>query len=533
MLRITNLKLDINHNMEDIINEIIKNVNTSNIYNVKISSRSIDARKKNDIKYIYSVDFESDKELYDRISSIKNLKIVEEYVYKQEIVENYKGKRPVIIGTGPAGMLAGIILAKAGLKPILIERGKAVKERVEDVYTFFEKAILDEESNVQYGEGGAGTFSDGKLTTNTHNIRINKVIEELILSGAKEEIRYISKPHLGTDELVIIVENIRKRIEELGGEYRFNTKFIDFNEKNNELKSIVLKNLKTGEEYTLETDYAILAIGHSARDTFELLYNKKINMEKKPFSIGVRVEHKQDMINKSQYGELYNKLPAAEYKLHTMSSNKRGVYTFCMCPGGVVVPSSSEKNRLVVNGMSYSKRDLENANSAVLVNIFPSDLGDHILSGMYFQRELEEKAFILGGNNYKAPVQLVKDYIKNVKSTKIGNVKPSYSIGYNLSNLNEIFPDYVNEALKEGFLVFDRKLKGFANQDAIITAIESRSSSPIRIIRNEEYDSSIKGIIPCGEGAGYAGGIMSAAVDGIRMAEIVIDKIKNEKRESV
>ncbi|WP_314010285.1 FAD-dependent protein [Pseudostreptobacillus hongkongensis] len=531
MLRMTNIKVDIEHNIDDVLFQIKKFLNLKDIEKYRITGRAIDARNKNAIKYVYSVDFEAPKHIYDNVEEYKNLQVVEEYVYPQKYINDYKGLRPVVIGTGPAGMFAGLILAIAGLRPIILERGKAVKERVDDVYSFFNNGTLNEESNVQYGEGGAGTFSDGKLTTNTHNIRIKKVIEELIDAGADKEIEYISKPHLGTDELIKIVENIRKKVIKLGGEYLFETKFIDFEEENNILKSVLVENLKTKEKYTIETDNAILAIGHSARDTFEMLYNNKLDISKKPFSVGVRIEHKQEMINKSQYGKYFDKLPPAEYKLHVRNENSRGVYTFCMCPGGVVVPSSSEKNRLVVNGMSYSKRDLENANSALLVNVMPEDLGEHVLSGMYFQRELEEKAFIMGGSNYKAPVQLVVDFINNRKSTRIGNVKPSYSIGYTLANMNELFPDFISQALREGLPKFDNKLKGFASKDAIITGVESRSSSPIRINRDDDLNSSVKGLIPSGEGAGYAGGIMSAAVDGIRCAEQVIENILNLKGE--
>ena len=526
MLRITNVKVDVKHDLNDVIETIKELLNIIDVRDVRINNKSIDARNKNNIKYVYSIDFNSDDILDSEIEKYKNLQIVEEYVYPQKIVENFKGLRPVIIGTGPAGMFAGLILAQANLKPIIIERGESVREREKTVYNFFNTANLNVESNVQFGEGGAGTFSDGKLTTNTHNIRIQKVVEELIECGANPEIKYISKPHLGTDELIKIVENIRNKIENLGGKYYFNTKFIDYSTNfNNELSSIKLLDMKKNEIYELETNNLILAIGHSARDTFEMLYNNKLEMSKKPFSMGVRIEHKQDMINKVQYGKYKDILPPAEYKLNVRTSNNRGVYTFCMCPGGVVVPSASEKGRLVVNGMSYSKRDLENANSAVLVNVMPDDLNEHVLSGMYFQREIEEKAFILGGSDYKAPVQMVSDFINNKQSSKIGAVKPSYSIGYKLVNMNNLFPEYITFSLREGLRLLDNKIKGFGSGDAIITGVESRTSSPIRINRDENLNASVKGIIPSGEGAGYAGGIMSAAVDGIRCAEQVIKNI--------
>ena len=526
MLRITNIKVDIKHDLNDIIKSVKELLNIKDITEVKISTKSIDARNKNNIKYVYSIDFNTNDIADIDVDKYKNLQIIEEYVYPQKVVENFKGLRPVIIGTGPAGMFAGLILAQANLRPIIIERGEPVREREKTVYNFFNTANLNVESNVQFGEGGAGTFSDGKLTTNTHNIRIQKVVEELIECGADPEIKYISKPHLGTDELIKIVENIRNKIESLGGKYYFNTKFIDYTtDLNNEISSIKLLDMKKNEIYELETNNLILAIGHSARDTFEMLYNNKLDMSKKPFSMGVRIEHKQDMINQAQYGKYKDFLPPAEYKLNVRTSNNRGVYTFCMCPGGVVVPSASEKGRLVVNGMSYSKRDLENANSAVLVNVMPDDLNEHVLSGMYFQREIEEKAFILGGSNYKAPVQMVVDFINNKQSDKIGSVKPSYSIGYKLVNMNNLFPEYITFSLREGLKLLDNKIKGFGSGDAIITGVESRTSSPIRITRDENLNSSVKGLIPSGEGAGYAGGIMSAAVDGIRCAEQVIENI--------
>lgn len=525
MLRITNIKMNIEHKFEDLKNEIEKIIKTK-IYDVKITGKSIDARNKKNVKYVYTVDFESDKKIYDEIEKYPNISLVEEYVYEQIFVENYNGKRPVVVGSGPAGMFAALILSIAGLKPIILERGRAVEDREKDVYCFLEKAVLNENSNVQFGEGGAGTFSDGKLTTNTHNIRIKKVIDELIEAGADEKISYISKPHLGTDELIKIVRNIRKKIENLGGEYRFSNKFIDFETKDGSVRSIKVLDIDKKIEYNILTDYVILAIGHSARDTFSLLKDKNITLSKKTFSVGVRIEHSQEFINKSQYGDFHKYLPPAEYKLNARTSNGRGVYTFCMCPGGVVMPSASEEGKLVVNGMSYSKRDLENANSAVLVNVNPADLPeDNILSGIDFQRKLEEKAFIMGGSNYKAPVQLALDYINNKKSIKLGKVNPSYSIGYTLSNINDLFPNFVNETLREGLLKLNNKIKDFINKDTIITGVETRTSSPIRIDRDEDFNSSIKGLIPSGEGAGYAGGIMSAAVDGIRAAEHLIKQI--------
>ncbi|VWL85660.1 NAD(P)/FAD-dependent oxidoreductase [Oceanivirga miroungae] len=528
MIRITGITVDIDHNEENIkdkIREVLKNRNLK-IDKFRISNKAIDARAKLKVpKYIYTVDIEFDNE--DYYVNDNNIKKIIEAEYIIPDLSWYKGKRPIIVGSGPAGIFAGLILARANLKPIIIERGEKVENRVKDVYNFFETGKLKTESNVQFGEGGAGTFSDGKLTTNTHNDRIKVVVDELIKAGADKEIAYISKPHIGTDVLVDIVKNIRHTIESLGGEYRFNSQFIDYETQKNKLKSLKIKQI-SGNIYQIDTNHCILALGHSARDTFYMLRDKNMTMSKKIFAVGFRIEHKQSFIDKSQYRAFRFKLPPAEYKLNVRANN-RGVYTFCMCPGGVVVPSSSEENRLVVNGMSYNARSLENANSAVLVNVNPSDLGEDVLSGVEFQREIEEKAFKLGGSNYHAPVQLVTDYINNRKSTKILDVVPSYSIGYKLANLNEILPEYLNISLREGLSLLNNKLKGFSENGAILTGVESRSSSPIRIDRDEQFNSSVVGIIPCGEGAGYAGGIMSAAVDGIRCAEKIIEMIENEK----
>lgn len=425
------------------------------------------------------------------------------------------------------GLFAAYTLARNGAKPILVEQGKCVEERIEDVEFFKQEGILNTLSNVQFGEGGAGTFSDGKLTTGVNDTYCNKVLELFYEFGAPESILYTSKPHIGTDNLINIVKNIRNEIVHMGGEVLFNTKFVDFDIENDEIIGITLKNIESNEIYNMQTSNVILAIGHSARDTFEKLYEKNVNMKRKNFSVGVRIEHKQEMINRAQYGEKTKlKLPPAEYKL-AYHGKERSCYTFCMCPGGEVVASSSEENTIVTNGMSKFARDGQNANSAVLVNIVPEDFeGSSPLAGIYFQKELEEKAFLLGGGNYNAPIQRVEDFFSNSLTNHIGSITPTYKPGVTFSNLNDLLPNFVSETLKEGIKYFDTKLKGFADADAILTAVETRSSSPVTIVRNEFGQANIAGLYPCGEGAGYAGGIMTAAVDGIKCAIKIMENNK-------
>lgn len=515
MIRLKDIKIKEDISNEDILKLACKKykIKIENIINWHIYKKSIDARKKDNIFYNYTIDVECKNE-----KNIKNVEYVEKEKIEEIKVNRKSVYKPVIIGAGPAGLFAALTLAQNGIKPIVIEQGKKVEERKIDVDNFRKCGKLDTLSNVQFGEGGAGTFSDGKLTTGIHNSLCKKVLQEFHNFGAPEQILYINKPHIGTDNLINIIKNIREEIIKLGGEFLFNEKVTDFEIENNKIKSVICSK-------KIETDTIILAIGHSARDTFEKLFEKGIKMEPKNFSVGVRIEHKQEMINKSQYSENTKlKLPPAEYKL-AYHGKERSCYTFCMCPGGVVVASSSEEKTIVTNGMSTFARDGENANSAILVNVTPSDFeSDSPLAGIYFQKDLEENAFILGGNNYYAPIQRVEDFLKNKKSTHIGDIKPTYLPGVTLSNLNEILPKFVAQTLKEGIIYFDKKIKGFANKDAILTGVETRSSSPVKIVRDENLVSNVKGIYPCGEGAGYAGGIMSAAVDGIKCAIKVLEK---------
>lgn len=515
MIRIKNLKIKEDLEKEEVLKYACKKfkIKEKDVINWHIFKKSIDARDKNNIFYNYTIDIECKNEKY-----IKNVEYIEDEKIEKIKINRKSMYKPVIIGAGPAGLFSALTFVQNGIKPIIIEQGKKVEERKEDVDNFRKCGKLKILSNVQFGEGGAGTFSDGKLTTGINNPLCKKVLEEFYNFGAPEQILYINKPHIGTDNLIKIIKNMREEIIRLGGEFLFNEKVTDFEIKDNKVTAVICSK-------KIETDTVVLAIGHSARDTFEKLYKKGIQMEAKNFSVGVRIEHKQEMINKSQYSENTKlKLPPAEYKL-AYHGKERSCYTFCMCPGGVVMASSSEENTIVTNGMSTFLRDGENANSAILVNVTPDDFKSNLpLEGMYFQKELEEKAFKLGGSNYYAPIQRVEDFLENRKSEYIGEINPTYLPGVTLSNLNEILPKFVSQTLKEGILYFDKKIKGFANKDAILTGVETRSSSPVKILRDENLISNIIGIYPCGEGAGYAGGIMSAAVDGIKCARKIIEK---------
>ena len=531
-IRINNIALSIDENKDFLLNKVVKKLKVSNdeIKNFKIIKESLDARKKHDIKYVYCVEVEHDNE-EKIVKKIKDKDVrLETKSYDAEIEFGNKElkSRPIVVGFGPAGIFAALLLAEKGYKPLVIERGEDVDKRTETVDNFWKTGKLNTESNVQFGEGGAGAFSDGKLTTRIKDTRCDYVLRELVKAGAPEEITYIAKPHVGTDLLKGVVKNIREKIKSLGGEVLFSSKLEEIKIEEGKVKSIIVN----GEEIQCES--LILAIGHSSRDTYEMLHKAGVFMEPKAFAIGVRIEHPQELINKSQYGEMYShpRLKAAEYRLTYQSEKlKRAVYSFCMCPGGVVVAAASENERLVSNGMSYHARDLENANSALVVTVNPDDFeGDSPLRGMEFQRHYENLAYKLGGGNHKAPVQLVGDFMQDKVSTKLGKVTPSYTAGYVFKDLRECLPEYVIEALKEGIMDFDKKIKGYGNYDAILTGIETRTSAPVRMNRNENLQSiSVEGLFPAGEGAGFAGGIISAAVDGLKVAEKIIQEYKPMK----
>lgn len=483
-------------------------ISPKHIKNFIVLKKAIDARKKNDVCYVYSVAVDTDVELEG----------FEEYTKSQYAFKAGKklDKRPVIIGMGPCGLFAGLMLSEAGYRPIILERGADVDTRIKSVEEFWQNGILDIKTNVQFGEGGAGTFSDGKLNSGIHDSRCQFVLDTFAKYGADIEITYTAKPHIGTDVLSSVVKNIRSDIVKYGGEVRFFSQVTEIIADKDKVTGVYVN-----DDYVIETDNIILAIGHSARDTYRMVKRLGVEMEQKNFSVGVRIEHSQKLINDSQYGVFAKYLDSADYKLSAHLENGRSVYTFCMCPGGVVVASTSEEGSVVTNGMSYSARDGENANSAVLVNVTSEDFEtDDVLSGVDFQEKIEKKAYVAGGSNYFAPCQYLADFI----GTKtVHKVVPTYKPGIRLCEIKEIFPEFITNSLKEGILKFDRKIKGFADGGAVITAPETRSSAPVRILRNKEtFMSNIKGLFPAGEGAGYAGGIMSAAVDGIRVSEALV-----------
>ena len=524
MIRIRDISLPPEHNAHQLRFEAAQllRISNSKIRQVKIVRRSVDARKKPDVKIIYTIDVavEGSENKVLKNSGCKRASIAPVSFYKPPKPMAPAAQRPVVVGFGPAGMFAALILAMAGQKPLVLERGEDAASRHEKVEKFWQTGELDTRSNVQFGEGGAGTFSDGKLNTGVNNPRIGWVLEQFVKAGAREDILYDAKPHVGTDVLLTVVQNLRKRIIDLGGEVRFNTQVTEIL-----TEAGALSGLKAENGEVIPCKQAVFAIGHSARDTFEMLLNKAVPMEPKPFAMGVRIEHKQTMIDESQYGVHNPVLPPADYKL-VQHLEDGTVYTFCMCPGGHVVAAASEEGRVVTNGMSYADRDGENANAALLVTVNPAEFPiEGTLGGMYWQREIEEKAYQVS-SSYRAPAQTVGDFLHNRPSTGAGTVAPTYRPGVHWCDLHEVLPEKISRCITQALPQLDGKLRGFASSDAVMTAPETRSSSPVRILRDDSRQSDVRGLYPTGEGAGYAGGIMSAAVDGIQTAEAILETLK-------
>ena len=536
MLRLNEVKLPLDHSEEELHAAVIErlDIELKDLLNCVVFRRSVDARKRSAIQLIYTLDVEVTDEstVFNRNEKLKKSGQVAvspdtNYHFVTQAPEEIK-QRPVVIGTGPCGFFAGLLLAQMGFKPIILERGKIVQQRTRDTMGFWRKSVFKPESNVQFGEGGAGTFSDGKLYSQIKDKRYlaRKVLTEFVKAGAPEEILYVAKPHIGTFRLVSIVRRMRATIESLGGEFRFENKVTDLLTENKRIKGITLAN---GE--SIASEHVVLAVGHSARDTFRMLYDRGVYVEAKPFSIGFRIEHPQSLIDGVRWGESagHELLGAADYKLVHHCKNGRSVYSFCMCPGGTVVAATSEEGHVVTNGMSEYSRKERNANAGIVVGITPEeDYPGDALAGIDFQRHWEVAAFKAGGENYNAPAQKVGDFLAGRPSSSLGPVIPSYTPGVTMTDLSSCVPDYAVEAIREAIPAFDRKIKGYAMKDALLTGVETRTSSPIRIKRNADYESiNTGGLYPAGEGAGYAGGILSAAVDGIEVAEAVAKSLVN------
>ncbi|AVX01893.1 NAD(P)/FAD-dependent oxidoreductase [Vibrio vulnificus] len=527
MIRLTELRLPLDHKEGALLEAITAKLGipAEQVLSFSMFRRGYDARKKTNIQLIYTLDIEvaNQDKLLAKFSKDPHVRETPdmEYKYVAQAPANLT-ERPIVIGFGPCGLFAGLVLAQMGFNPIIVERGKEVRERTKDTFGFWRKRTLNPESNVQFGEGGAGTFSDGKLYSQVKdpNFYGRKVITEFVEAGAPEEILYVSKPHIGTFKLVTMIEKMRAKILELGGEIRFSTRVDDIHMEDGQITGVTLSN---GEE--LKSRHVVLAVGHSARDTFEMLHERGVYMEAKPFSVGFRIEHKQSMIDEARFGPNAGNpiLGAADYKLVHHCKNGRTVYSFCMCPGGTVVAATSEEGRVVTNGMSQYSRAERNANSAIVVGISPEiDYPGDPLAGIRFQRELESNAYRLGGENYDAPAQKIGDFLKGRDPSALGDVEPSFTPGIKLTDLEKALPPFAIEAIREAIPAFDRKIKGFASEDGLLTGVETRTSSPVCIKRDKEYQSvNLKGFYPAGEGAGYAGGILSAGIDGIKVAEAV------------
>ena len=520
MIKIRQIKVSIlNDTKEELIKKVSKklNIKDTDIKNIRINKKSIDARDKNNINYVYEVIIDVNNENKIKISKDIIKYEEEEYTYKITGTNTMK-ERPIIVGSGPSGLFLGYMLSLNGYNPIIIERGEPIEDRINTVDKFFKEGILNKNSNVQFGEGGAGTFSDGKLNTLVKDIRQKKVFEIFIENGAPKEIMYDNKPHIGTDILRSVIVNMRNKMKEYGCTFRYNTTLTDLIIKDNKINGIIVND---NEE--IKCDNLILALGHSARDTFKMIYKNGINMISKPFSVGIRIQHNQEKINEAMYGKYSKYLPPASYKLTYKAKDNKGVYSFCMCPGGYVVNSSSEEGYLVINGMSNYKRDTKNANSALIVTVDSNDYGNDLFDGMKFQEKLEKKAYEIGKG--KIPTQNYIDFKNNKVSSKL-LLEPIFKGDYTLSNINEILPKNICTDLIEAIEYFNTKIKGYNSDDSIISAVESRTSSPIRILRDDDYMTNIKGIYPIGEGSGYAGGITTSAMDGIRCFEKIISIYK-------